>query len=71
MMTGYPFDLFDRLKKHIDVPMTILGGGGTDADLKSAVVRYGTIGVAAGSYFVYKGKYRAVLIDYPNNPRDI
>ena len=71
MMTGYPLDLFDKLKKHIDVPMTILGGAGTEADLKSAVARYGTIGVAAGSYFFYKGKYKAVLIDYPNNPRDI
>ena len=23
MMSGYPFELFDQLKKHIDVPMTI------------------------------------------------
>jgi len=27
--------------------------------------RYGTIGAAAGSIFVFKGKYRAVLIQYP------
>ena len=71
MMTGYPFDLFDQLKKYIDVPMTILGGAGSERDLKSAVSRYGTVGVAAGSYFIYKGKYKAVLIDYPQNPREI
>ena len=69
MMKGYPFDLFDKLKEHIDVQMTILGGAGSEADLKEAVVRYGTVGVAAGSYFIYKGKYKAVLIDYPDNPR--
>lgn len=71
MMNGYPFELFDRLKDHIDVPMTILGGAGSEADLKDAVARYGTVGVAAGSYFIYKGKYKAVLIDYPKNPRII
>ena len=71
MMEGYPFDLFDKLKEYIDVPMTILGGVGSESDLKSAVERYGTVGAAAGSYFVYKGKFRAVLIDYPDNPRGI
>lgn len=71
MMNGYPFELFDRLKEHIDVPMTILGGAGSEVDLKNAVARYGTVGAAAGSYFIYKGKYKAVLIDYPDNPRGI
>ena len=28
--------------------------------------RHGIIGVAAGSLFVFKGKYKAVLINYPN-----
>jgi imidazole glycerol-phosphate synthase subunit HisF len=71
MMNGYPFDLFDELKEHIDVPMTILGGAGSETDLKVAIERYGTVGVAAGSYFIYKGKYKAVLIDYPVDPRKI
>ena len=26
----------------------------------------GVVGAAAGSLFVFKGKYRAVLINYPN-----
>ena len=71
LMTGYPYDLFDKCKEHIDVPMTILGGAGSEVDLKTAVTRYGTVGVAAGSHFVFKGKYKAVLIDYPENPRGI
>jgi len=28
--------------------------------------RFGTIGAAAGSLFVFKGKYKAVLINYPS-----
>ena len=71
VMSGYPFELFDQLKKHIDVPMTILGGAGSEDDLRNAIARYGDIGVAAGSHFIYKGKYKAVLINYPNNPRDL
>jgi imidazole glycerol-phosphate synthase subunit HisF len=71
MMSGYPFELFDQLKKHINIPMTILGGAGSDSDLKSAISRYGIIGVAAGSHFIYKGKYKAVLINYPENAREM
>jgi cyclase len=29
------------------------------------VRKYGIIGASAGSYFVFKGKFRAVLINYP------
>ena len=35
-------------------------------DIKKLIDRYRTIGAAAGSLFVFKGKYRAVLINYPN-----
>ena len=37
------------------------------ADLSDKLIkRYGIIGAAAGSLFVFKGKYKAVLISYPN-----
>ena len=32
----------------------------------SNTIKYGIIGAAAGSLFVFKGKYKAVLINYPN-----
>jgi cyclase len=66
MMKGFDFNLFDSFREKVDVPMTILGGAGTLLDIKSAIERYKTIGVAAGSLFVFKGKYKAVLINYPN-----
>lgn len=65
LMRGYDFELFDRAYKSTNTPLTILGGAGTIADLSAAAERYKVIGVAAGSLFVFKGKYKAVLINYP------
>jgi len=65
-MSGYDFSLVDKVKSLVGVPMTILGGAGSSDDIRQAVQRYGIIGCAAGSLFVFKGKYRAVLINYIN-----
>ncbi|MFC4209924.1 AglZ/HisF2 family acetamidino modification protein [Pedobacter lithocola] len=66
VMKGFDFSLLDKLRKQISVPMTVLGGAGSLADLKEVIDRYGVIGVAAGSLFVFKGVYKAVLINYPS-----
>ena len=51
----------------ITTPLTVLGGAGTMEHIKELISRYGIIGAAIGrSLFVFKGKYRAVLINYPN-----
>ena len=65
-MKGYDIDLVDHVRKATSLPLTVLGGAGTLADLRTLVERHGIIGAAAGSLFVFKGKYRAVLINYPN-----
>lgn len=65
-MQGFDFKLFDLVRESIDMPMTMIGGAGSLDDIKQAIQRYKTIGVAAGSLFVFKGKYRAVLINYPD-----
>jgi cyclase len=65
-MTGYNFKLFDIARETVDFPMTILGGVGSLEDIQAAIKKYKTIGAAAGSLFVFKGKYKAVLINYPN-----
>ena len=36
------------------------------ADIGQLINKYGTLGAAAGSLFVFKGVYKAVLINYPN-----
>jgi len=65
-MKGYDFNLIDTIKPHISVPLTVLGGAGTLNDIGSLFNKYGIIGASAGSLFVFKGKYRAVLINYPS-----
>ena len=46
--------------------MTVLGGAGSLADIGRLFAACGVIGAAAGSLFVFKGAYKAVLINYPN-----
>lgn len=64
-MKGYDLALIDSVRSAIRLPMTVLGGAGSLDDMRALVDRYGAIGAAAGSLFVFKGKYRAVLIQYP------
>jgi imidazole glycerol-phosphate synthase subunit HisF len=64
-MKGYDLDLADKVRDVISLPLTILGGAGSFDDLAQLIRRFGVIGAAAGSLFVFKGKYRAVLINYP------
>lgn len=65
-MAGYDIKLLDKIRKSIRVPITALGGAGNLQDIGEIIRRYGVIGAAAGSMFVFKGKYRAVLINYPS-----
>ena len=64
-MIGYDYELIDKIKSIITIPLTVIGGAGSLEDIKSLFKRYGIIGASAGSLFVYKGSYKAVLINYP------
>lgn len=66
MMKGYDLKLIDIIRSSINIPMTVLGGAGNLDHIKEIIKKYKVIGVAAGSLFVFKGKYKAVLINYPN-----
>jgi len=65
VMQGYDLELASHVKRVLNVPVTFLGGAGSLADLGELIQRLGVVGAAAGSLFVFKGKYRAVLINYP------
>jgi cyclase len=66
MMKGYDMNLVEKIRKSITLPLTVLGGAGSLADIGKLISGYGVIGAAAGSLFVFKGIYKAVLINYPN-----
>ncbi|MGI8785227.1 MAG: AglZ/HisF2 family acetamidino modification protein [Acidobacteriota bacterium] len=65
-MTGYDLPLAKSVRDATRLPMTVLGGAGSLADIGSLISTCGVVGAAAGSLFVFKGAYRAVLINYPN-----
>lgn len=65
MMNGYDNKLIRKIRDAISLPITALGGAGSIEDIKGLIALYGIIGAAAGSIFVFKGKYKAVLINYP------
>lgn len=67
IMKGYDLSLIEKIKPLIDVPMTVLGGAGSLDDIEKLIRKFGIIGCSAGSLFVFKGKYKAVLINYPKN----
>lgn len=66
MMKGYDLELAARIRELVSLPVTILGGAGSLVDVERLIQRCGLIGAAAGSLFVFKGAYRAVLINYPS-----
>ena len=67
VMKGYDLELIKQIRESVSIPITALGGAGKLEDLGLVIKKFGIIGVAAGSLFVFKGKYKAVLINYPNN----
>jgi cyclase len=66
LMKGYDMDLVAQVRDAISLPITALGGAGSLEDIVGLISRFGIVGAAAGSQFVFKGKYRAVLINYPD-----
>jgi cyclase len=66
MMNGYDFNIIDQVRDVISLPMSVIGGAGSLDDISELIKKHGIIGAAAGSLFVFKGKYKAVLINYPN-----
>ena len=65
VMKGYDLNLIDKIAELISIPLTVLGGAGSIFDIEKVINKHGVIGVAAGSIFVFKGPYKAVLINYP------
>lgn len=66
VMEGYDSSLIKAVREAITLPMTVLGGAGRLEDISRLIQQFGIIGAGAGSLFVFKGKYRAVLITYPS-----
>ena len=65
VMDGYDIPILKQIRESVSVPLTALGGAGSIGDMRELFDELGVMGAAAGSLFVFKGAYKAVLINYP------
>lgn len=64
-MQGYDIELIKKVSARVNVPVVACGGAGTLDHMRRAMSQGGASAVSAGSMFVFYGKHRAVLINYP------
>lgn len=68
-MQGYDLELIHSISEAVTIPIIACGGAGSLSDFTNAIKR-GASAVAAGSFFVFQGKHRAVLLSYPT-PQEV
>ena len=66
-MAGYDIDLIKQVANSVTIPIIACGGMGKLADIAAATREGKASAAAVGSYFVYHGKRRAVLINFPSH----
>jgi len=64
-MLGYDIELVRSVTRAVKVPVIACGGAGKVEHFSEVVHDGGASAVAAGSMFVFQGKHRAVLINFP------
>ena len=69
MMNGYDLDLAVQVRGAMTAPLSFVGGAGEIGHLQALIDAVGVVGAAAGSLFVFKGPFRAVLINYSRPAR--
>jgi cyclase len=64
-MAGFDLVLAEMIRASVNIPITILGGAGSIQHIEELFSSLGVTGAGCGSLFVFKGRLRAVLINYP------
>ena len=64
-MSGYDMEILQEISAAVSIPVVALGGAGSLRDLSAAYERAQVSALGVGSLFVYHGKQRGVLINYP------
>ena len=65
-MEGYDIDLIKSVCDAVSIPVVALGGAGKLEDFKKVYAHGNALGIAAGSFFIYQGCNKGVLINYPS-----
>ena len=72
-LKGLDYEIFNKLNLNVDVPIILNGGINNHENIKILFKRCNIEAIAVGSFFVYYGPHKAVLISYPSEEekRDI
>jgi cyclase len=65
-MSGYDLDVTRQVSDAVTVPVVASGGAGGLQHFRDALSQGHASAVAAGAFFVFVGRHRAVLITYPS-----
>lgn len=71
LMMGYDVALIKSISEAVSIPVIALGGAGNLEHLEKIFREGFATGVAAGSLFIYHNKDKGVLINYPENLKEI
>jgi len=64
-MLGYDFELLESLLPYVNTPLTFMGGASNLENISDLFYKFPNVGAGVGSLFVFKGKFKAVLVNYP------
>jgi cyclase len=70
VMKGYDAKLYGALSREVTIPIVALGGAGDIHDMEKLWNSSAVNSFSAGSMFVYFGKMKGVLINYPKINRN-
>ena len=65
-MLGYDIELIKQICDCVSIPTTALGGAGTLQHFQELHQSVNVTGLSAGSFFIYQGTNKGVLINYPS-----
>ena len=63
-MSGYDIDFAKEIRAKINTQISFMGGAKDVLDMEKLIDNVGIVGAVAGSMFVFKGKFNAVLLSY-------
>lgn len=65
-MSGFDLKFLDTIFNHVKIPSVIVGGCSNYDNIKKLFINYENIAAGCSSIFIFKGKLKAVLINYPS-----
>jgi len=68
LMKGLDYNLISQVSEFIDIPLISVGGVSSLEDINRGL-DCGSDAIAAGSFFIFHGPHKAVLISYPDTSK--